>query len=128
MNIGNGEILCPEAMFRPELLGKDFVGVHKTLNSSITTCEESYRNDMYSNIVMSGGNTMFVGMDARLQEEMTLLAPAGTKVKVIAKPERQYSVWMGGSMIASMPTFQHMWISKEDYDEEGPSVAHRKCY
>ncbi|MFQ6633091.1 hypothetical protein Gotur_011881 [Gossypium turneri] len=50
------------------------------------------------------------------------------KIKVVAPPERKYSVWIGGSILASLSTFQQMWISKGEYDESGPSIVHRKCF
>lgn len=50
------------------------------------------------------------------------------KVKIVAPPERKYSSWIGGSILASLSTFQQMWISKQDYDESGPSIVHRKCF
>eukprot|EP00644_Phytophthora_capsici_P019158 jgi/Phyca11/133407/e_gw1.447.2.1 len=59
---------------------------------------------------------------------MAKLAPAAMKVKIITPPERKYSVWIGGSILASLATFQHMWISKAEYDESGPSIVHRKCF
>ncbi|WP_347452173.1 hypothetical protein [Acinetobacter baumannii] len=49
------------------------------------------------------------------------------KIKIVAPPERKYSVWIGGSILASLPTFQQMCISKQEYDESGPSIVHRKC-
>ncbi|GMI39463.1 hypothetical protein TeGR_g9363, partial [Tetraparma gracilis] len=49
-------------------------------------------------------------------------------VKIVAPPERKYSVWIGGSILASLSTFQSMWISKEEFDESGPSIVHRKCF
>ena len=48
--------------------------------------------------------------------------------EVIAPPERKYSVWIGGSILSSLSTFQQMWISKQEYDESGPSIVHRKCF
>ena len=59
---------------------------------------------------------------------MTALAPSTMKIKVVAPPERKYSVWIGGSILASLSTFQQMWISKSEYDESGPSIVHRKCF
>ena len=50
------------------------------------------------------------------------------KIDVIAPPERKYSTWIGGSILASLPTFKSMWISKEEYDESGASIVHRKCF
>ena len=56
------------------------------------------------------------------------MAPPGVKVKVIAPPERKYSVWIGGSIVSSLSTFQQMWISRQEYDESGPGIVHRKCF
>ena len=53
--------------------------------------------------------------------------PHRDQVKIVAPPERKYSVWIGGSILASLSTFQQMWISKQEYDESGPSIVHRKC-
>jgi len=50
------------------------------------------------------------------------------KVKVVAPPERKYSVWIGGSILSSLSTFATMWITKQEYDESGPSIVHSKCF
>jgi actin-related protein len=78
--------------------------------------------------VVLGGTTMFPGIADRMQKEITMLAPSSMKIKIIAPPERKYSVWIGGSILASLSTFQQMWISKQEYDESGPSIVHRKCF
>ena len=54
--------------------------------------------------------------------------PLRVKIKIVAPPERKYSVWIGGSILASLSTFQQMWISKQEYDESGPQIVHRKCF
>jgi len=91
-------------------------------------CDFDIRKDLYGNVVLSGGTTMFPGIAERMQKEITNLAPPTMKVKIIAPPERKYSVWIGGSILASLSTFQQMWISKEEYDESGPAIVHRKCF
>merc|ERR1712080_436158 len=58
-----------------------------------------------------------------MQKEITALAPSTMKIKIIAPPERKYSVWIGGSILASLSTFQAMWISKQEYDESGPPLC-----
>ena len=63
-----------------------------------------------------------------MHKELIGLVPAGMKVKVIAPPERKYSVWIGGSILGSLSTFHDMWITKEEYDESGPAIVHRKCF
>ena len=89
--------------------------------------DPSIRKDLYGNIVLAGGSTMFPGVADRLQKEMTALAPPGMKIKIIAPPERKYLTWIGRSILGSFSTFEKMWISKEEYDESGPAIVHHKC-
>jgi actin beta/gamma 1 len=128
ITIGNERFRCPEVLFQPSFIGKEAAGVHDTMFQTIMKCDVDIRKDLYSNIVMSGGSTMYEGLAARLEKEMISLAPSTMKIKVVAPPERKYSVWIGGSILASLSTFQQMWISKQEYDESGPSIVHRKCF
>ncbi|XP_071947125.1 actin [Antedon mediterranea] len=128
ITIGNERFRCPEVLFQPSLIGMEHSGIHETIFNSIMKCDVDIRRELYQNCVMSGGSTMFPGIADRLQKEMTSLIPAGMKVKIIAAPERKYSVWIGGSILASLSTFQQMWISKQEYDESGPGIVHRKCF
>jgi Actin len=73
-------------------------------------------------------SSLCLGIASRVQREIETLAPSSMKIKVIAPPERQYSVWIGGSILSSLSTFQQMWVSKSEYDEMGPQVVHRKCF
>jgi actin len=68
-------------------------------------CDVDVRKDLYANMVMSGGTTMFSGIAERLNKEVVALAPSSMKIKVIAPPERKYSVWIGGSILSSLSTF-----------------------
>merc|ERR1711975_161840 len=126
--IGNERFRCPEALFQPSFLGMAACGIHETTYNSIMKCGVDIRKDLYANTVMSGGTTMYPGIADRMQKEITALAPSTIKTKIIAPPERKYSVWIGGSILASLSTFQQMWISKQEYDECGPSIVHRKCF
>jgi actin-related protein len=128
ITIGNERFRCPEALFQPSLLGLEFAGIHETTYDSIMKCDIDIRKDLYANIVLSGGSTMYPGIADRMQKEIIGLAPNTMKIKIIAPPERKYSVWIGGSILASLSTFQSMWISKQEYDESGTAVVHRKCF
>ena len=127
VNIGNERLRCSEALFRPSLVGVESSGIHETVYKSIVKCDMDTRRDLYANIVLSGGCTLFPGMADRLHKEMTTLASSNMKIKIIAPPERKSSAWIGGSLLASLPNFQKMWITKQEYDESGPSIVHRKC-
>jgi actin beta/gamma 1 len=128
ITIGNERFRCPEALFQHSFLGKETVGIHETTYNSIMKCDVDIHIDLYSNTVLSGGSTMYPGIADRMQKEITSLAPSTMKINIIAPPERKYSVWIGGSILASLSTFQQMWISKQEYDESGPSIVHRKCF
>ncbi|KAK9071587.1 hypothetical protein SSX86_008015 [Deinandra increscens subsp. villosa] len=128
ITIGAERFRCPEVLFQPSLIGMEAAGIHETTYNSIMKCDVDIRKDLYGNIVLSGGSTMFPGIADRMSKEITALAPSSMKIKVVAPPERKYSVWIGGSILASLSTFQQMWISKGEYDESGPSIVHRKCF
>ncbi len=70
---------------------------------------------------------MFQGIEERLEKELRKVAPESASVQVIAIPERKYSVWIGGSILASLSTFEEMWISADEYKETGASIVHKKC-
>jgi actin beta/gamma 1 len=128
ITVGSERFRCPEALFQPAMLGLEAVGIHETTYNSIMKCDVDIRKDLYANTVLSGGTTMYQGIADRMNKEISALAPPTMKVKIIAPPERKYSVWIGGSILASLSTFQQMWISKQEYDESGPSIVHRKCF
>eukprot|EP00497_Spongosphaera_streptacantha_P005860 TRINITY_DN853_c0_g1_i1.p1 TRINITY_DN853_c0_g1~~TRINITY_DN853_c0_g1_i1.p1 ORF type:complete len:94 (+),score=22.64 TRINITY_DN853_c0_g1_i1:100-381(+) len=90
-------------------------------------CDVDIRRDLYGNIVMSGGTTMYPGIADRVKKEVSEKAPSTMAIKIVAPPERKYSVWIGGSILASLSTFEEMWITKSEYDESGPTIVHRKC-
>merc|ERR1712138_209195 len=118
----------PECLFQPSFLGMEQTGIHETTYDSIMKCDVDIRRDLYANTVLSGGSTMFEGIQERLEKEITNLAPAAVRVKIVAPAERKYSVWIGGSILSSLSTFQEMWITKEEYDESGSAIVHRKCF
>jgi len=126
--IGNERFRCPEVLFQPSFIGKEASGVHDCTFQTIMKCDVDIRKDLYANVVLSGGTTMYPGIGERMTKELTALAPSTMKIKVVAPPERKYSVWIGGSILSSLSTFQQMWISKAEYDESGPAIVHRKCF
>mmetsp|Transcript_38978 Transcript_38978/g.91216 ORF Transcript_38978/g.91216 Transcript_38978/m.91216 type:complete len:109 (+) Transcript_38978:2-328(+) len=103
-------------------------GIHETTYNSIMKCDVDLRMELLNNVVMCGGNTMFEGIADRMQKEISALADPSAKIKIIAEPERKYMVWIGGSMLASLRMFEQLCMSKEEYDEAGPNIVHRKCY
>jgi len=127
ITIGAERFRAPEAMFQPHLLGLESKGIDELTFKSIMRCDVDIRRELYNNVVMSGGTTMYKGIPERVQKGIKSMAPNSMTIKIIAPPERKYSVWIGGSILSSLSTFEDMWIKKEEYDESGPSIVHRKC-
>jgi actin beta/gamma 1 len=121
ITLNNERFRATEPMFQPWYLGLEQPGIHELIFNSINKCDVDIRDQLYRNVVLSGGNAMFNGMQERLVKELVALAPL-QQVDVI-KPVDKYSVWLGGSMLASLSTFQQYWIKKQEYDEVGPSVT-----
>jgi actin beta/gamma 1 len=128
VNIGNERFRAPECLFRPTFLGSELNGIHELVIKSINKCDIDIRKELYANIVLSGGTTMYPGLNDRLMRELKMVVPSSIPIKVLAPPERKYSVWIGGSILSSLSSFQNMWITKNEYDECGPLIVHRKCF
>ncbi|CAJ1350598.1 unnamed protein product [Effrenium voratum] len=118
----------PEVMFDPMISGRELPGLHKSVHQCVQACDIDLRKDLFKNIVLSGGNTMFPGIAERLESELQALAPQKINVKVVANPQRRYIVWMGASILSQLSSFHNMLISKQEYDDVGPAIVHSKCF
>ena len=135
--LGNELFIAPEAMFRPRTCKSGlnekkhdddrWGGIHRLIHKSVMECDAGIREELFGNILLSGGGTMYGGMKERLKGEMKALVANNTKIKVIAPPERRHSVWIGGAILSRLQNFETMWITVEEYDECGPTIVHRKC-
>lgn len=130
INIKDERIKCPEALFKPSLVGNDGNDIGKICYDSIQKCDIDLRRDLYYSIILSGGNSMYNGLPERLTKEIKALVPESIKdeIKVIASPERKFSVWIGGTILSNISTFESMWITKTEYEEYGCSIIHKKCF
>ncbi len=85
---------------------------------------------MYGSVIVTGGNTLIQGFTERLNRDLMLKTPSNMRFKLIAASgaqERRFGSWIGGSILASLGSFQQMWISKQEYEENGKSQVDRKC-
>jgi len=126
IELGAERFRAPEILFHPDIIGDESLGIHQCLDSSIRKSDIDLRRTLYSNIILGGGSTLFQGLGDRLINEVRKLAPKDVKIKISAPPERKYSAWMGGSILASLSTFKDLWVTHQEYEEEGASILHRK--
>merc|ERR1712151_962055 len=83
ITVGNERFRTPEVLFQPSFIGKEASGIHDCTFQTIMKCDVDIRKDLYSNIVLSGGTTMFQGIGERMTKELTALAPSTMKIKVV---------------------------------------------
>ncbi|KAE8357312.1 actin family [Aspergillus caelatus] len=128
ITLGTQRFCAPEALFQPDkILSIDRPGIHQVVHDAIQKFDSHVQAQLYRNIVPAGGSTLFPGFIDRLGKEIFDLAPSANP-NIITPKDQQYSAWVGGSILASLSTFQNLWVSKQEYDDEGPSVVHKKCY
>jgi actin-related protein len=129
MECGNERFRCPELLFDPSMNEMSCEGIHQSLFNSIMRCDIDIRKDLYKNIVLCGGTSMFQGFSERIEKEVIALAPPSMKVRVFAPPERRNSVWLGGSVLGAQEFFkERMAVSKSEYKEQGVQIVHWKCH
>lgn len=119
----------PEVLFTPSLSQlKKSKGVVDLLKSSIQLCDKLIWADLYGNIILSGGSTIFPGFHRRIRNEVRRIAPRGINVNVIALANRKYLAWQGGSITSALPQFSSQYVTKEEYEESGSGMVAQKCF
>ena len=99
------------------------------IQSSLAQCDVDIRPHLLAQIVVTGGSSLVQGLGDRLIQELQALYP-GTRIKLHAAgnvAERRFGGWIGGSILASLGTFHQMWISKREYEEQGPGIVEKRC-
>ena len=100
------------------------------VNDAILKSDIEIRKDLYSNIFLCGGNTLFNGFPERFQKQMSNTIKQLYKLKIITHPsntERKFASWIGGSILSSLGTFHQLWLSKAEFEEHGAMIIERKC-
>jgi centractin len=143
VRIGPERFRAPEIMFDPELIGLEYPGIHQMVVDAINRTDMDLRKNLFGNIVLSGGSTLTKGFGDRLLHEVQRLAVKDMRIKIFAPPERKYSTWIGGSILAGLSTFRKvsiqfpresvdltngnskMWVSIDEW-HENPDILHTK--
>ncbi|NXT31089.1 ACL10 protein, partial [Pelecanoides urinatrix] len=117
---------CPEPLFQPKLLHKSSPGLHHLALQSLQKVPDHTSRDTVGNIVLSGGSSMFPGFPERMCLELNALFHGpGCQIQVEASPERGTAAQAGGSMAASLTSFQRAWMAKGEYQEHGAEYVHK---
>ncbi|KAL0423752.1 UNVERIFIED_CONTAM: Actin-related protein 4, partial [Sesamum radiatum] len=155
IEIGADRFKIPDVLFNPSLAQtipgmESFVdtassarGLPQMVIESINKCDVDIRRELFSSILVE----VIFGLCLSTLSSCTVAlgfppspcssfhgdvseSPQAARVKVLASgnaTERRFSVWIGGSILASLGSFQQMWFSKSEYEEHGASYIQRKC-
>ncbi|KAJ3778363.1 actin-related protein Arp4p [Lentinula raphanica] len=94
---------------------------------SLKACDPELRQVLISNVVLTGGGSLFSGLADRLGAELARSFPH-FKIQAPGNPiERRYGGWLGGSILASLGTFHQLWISREEWQEHGKAIVGQRC-
>lgn len=124
-DFGSERFKLAESLFDHTMLGAG-----QLASTSVGMCDADVRLSLYGSVVITGGNTLLQGFPERLNRDLSHRAPSNTRLKMISangSAERRFGAWNGGSILASIGTFQQMWISSQEYDESGKGQVERKC-
>mmetsp|Transcript_36599 Transcript_36599/g.117515 ORF Transcript_36599/g.117515 Transcript_36599/m.117515 type:complete len:431 (-) Transcript_36599:296-1588(-) len=151
VDFGWERLHLPELLFTPTLLSAPYaappapaqkealagcmpdgvLGLPEMVSDCIRACDTDMRRELWGSIVVSGGGSLLPGLTDRLTARLSEMVPQmSMKVKLLAATtpsERRFAVWIGGSILASLGSFQQLWMSKQEYDEQGANAIHRKC-
>ncbi|XP_012410624.1 proline-rich protein 36-like [Trichechus manatus latirostris] len=119
ITLGSERFRCPEALFQPSLLGLSQPGLPQLALLSISRLEAKQQEQLLANVVLDGGSTMLNGFPERLRQEL------GPRATVLGSPHRAIAAWLGGSIMASRDSFQSLWLSRREYEEEGPWAIYK---
>ena len=106
------------------------VNFAKELHELIEHCDIDIRKDLYTNIVVAGGNSLVPGFVENLEMELKNIIMGQMKIKLSSSNkayERRMASWIGASILSSSSAFQNLWIGKQDYAEYGENVLMKKC-
>ncbi|XP_051189571.1 actin-related protein 4 [Lolium perenne] len=141
IEVGADRFKIPDILFNPYLSqtipgvngfgdSTSIRGLPRMVLESVNRCDVDIRKELLSSILLSGGSSSILQLKERLEKEVMEESPQNARVKVLASgnaTERRFSVWIGGSILASLGSFQQMWFSKAEYEEHGVSYIQRKC-
>lgn len=116
-----------EFIFRPQT--EDRFPVSAYILESLSKCDNDILGDIQENICLTGGTTLYKGFPERLKNEL-LQSLNNNSFNLVYSQERQFSNWIGGSIVSSLNNFAFMWVSKQEYDEIGDSLEaiESKCF
>lgn len=127
-------VKIPEGLFDLSYLKNvntsTLMSVSQIAATSCGMCDIDIRPTLYSGLMVTGGNSLLMGFTERLNHDLAHKCPPTIKLRVnaaLSPMERRFGAWIGGSILASLGSFQQMWVSRAEYDDTGKILVDKKC-
>ncbi|CDJ43014.1 actin-like family protein ARP4a, putative [Eimeria tenella] len=113
-----------------------FKGITEVVADCLYDCDVDLRRDLLSAVILTGGLSLTPGLASRFAAELDsetfplTTSHSGLKSRVVfanSYAEKKSAAWLGGSILASLGTFQQMWISKQEYEEHGFGILDQRA-
>lgn len=125
IDVGKERFRAAEILFDSTITQSELPSLTEFVANCIKACPIDVRRMLLSSTVLSGGNTLFPNLGSRLEASIGQFFPGlFASTKVIESSDRLCSVWAGASIMASFSSFQQVTVTREVYDENGPSIVH----
>jgi actin-related protein 2 len=137
IRVGSERFEAPECLFQPHLVDVEQPGIAEFLFNTIQAADVDVRSSLFKAIVLSGGSSMYPGLPSRLEKELKQLWLTRVlggdperlgkfKVRIEDPPRRRHMVFLGGAVLANiMADKENMWITKQEWEEQGPLVLEK---
>lgn len=126
LSINKGKYRIPEILFNPLIIHSEYDSISTMTSQSISLVDIDLRENLRSNIVLSGGSTMFKGFGGRFLREMNQLSTnIDSSFRIVAPPKRKYTAWIGGSIFANSLAFKKLLLDKKSWIED-PNLVYTK--
>jgi len=110
----------PELLFNPSDVGMTQGGMAEAVCDAISSCDVGLHGSLYNNIVLTGGNMRFQGIQQRIYKDIRAMAPDHCQVEVHSPHDPGNYAWAGGSLMAQDPAVvQSQFVTKDAYQEWG---------
>ncbi|VUZ98315.1 actin-related protein, putative [Plasmodium vivax] len=122
-----------EELFRAVPSAHNFNGLPEAIVNCIISSDVDIRKELLQAIIVTGGSSLFPGLVDRLYNSLREKEcfSQSIKMKILnmtSSVECLYSSWLGGSILASLGTFQQLWVSRAEYDDTGHAIVSDRCF
>ncbi|EFA08634.1 Actin-42A-like Protein [Tribolium castaneum] len=130
ITLGNEKYLIPEELYKSSI---EYSPLHEFIFHALGRSDPELRPLLASKLVLAGGTTLLPGFGERLERELVNGAPqfkfmSGRTPRVVSQANRGDSAWLGGAILGQLATFPNMCMSRDEYEEYGPSLVHTKIF